>query len=60
MKPKFLIVLEEALSRGISYGVHRAYKYNDNPSTKDLETQIHQAVMNELYEWFYFEELNEK
>jgi hypothetical protein len=60
MKPKFVAVLDEALSRGINYGIHRAYKYNDNPSTQDLENQIHQAVMNEFYEWFDFEEFNEK
>jgi fido (protein-threonine AMPylation protein) len=60
MKPKFLAVLDEALSRGISYGIVRAHKYNDNPTDQDLEMHIHQQVMNEIYEWFDFEELNGK
>lgn len=60
MKPKFLTVLDEALSRGISYGIVRAYKHNDKPTNQDLEMHIHQQVMNELYEWFDFEELNAK
>lgn len=56
MKPKFYKVLDEAVSVGIAYGVSRAYKHTDTPKREDLEIQIHSAVMNEINEWFDFEE----
>jgi len=59
MKPKLEKILDEVISRGVSYGIHRAYKYSDNPTIEHLEIQLHQALTNEFYEWFNFEESNE-
>ena len=55
MNPKFYKVLEEAISVGIAYGVSRAHKHTDTPRREDLEIQIHNAVMNEISEWFDME-----
>ena len=58
MTPKFRRVLEEALDRGIAYGLRRAYKHrSDGPSEEVMAAvavAIHDAVDNELYEWFDF------
>ena len=32
MKPKFRVILEQALEEGIRRGYRRAYKHNENPS----------------------------
>ena len=52
MKPKTFPVLEMAVDDGVSYGVHRAYKYTDNPSHDEIIAQVTDAVMNSLCEWF--------
>ena len=58
MTPKFRRVLEEALDRGIAYGLRRAYKHrSDGPDEETMQAvkeAIHDAVDNELYEWFEF------
>jgi hypothetical protein len=32
MKPKFHVILEQAVEQGVSYGYRRAHKHVENPS----------------------------
>lgn len=52
MKPKFYRVLEMAIDSGVSLGLHRAYKHDDNPSEDTIREHISREVLNELHEWF--------
>lgn len=54
MKPRFLLILEQALESGIAIGYARAYKHNDDPSGEAIKRSIHDCVMVELAEWFDF------
>ena len=56
MKVKSRIVLENAIEQGISYGYSRAFKHNDHPTEDAIKESIHRAILNEIYEWFDFEE----
>jgi hypothetical protein len=52
MQPKFMPVLEMCVENGIALGLARAHKHNDNPNVDQIQDQILQAVMSEIYEWF--------
>jgi hypothetical protein len=52
MKPKTYPVLEMAVEDGVSYGVNRAYKYNDDPTREEIMAAVTDAVMNSICEWF--------
>jgi hypothetical protein len=43
-------IIEEAVERGVNYGMHRAYKHVDNPSEEAIKQAINDAVMNSLSE----------
>lgn len=49
-------LMYKAVEDGVSYGLHRAYKYSDNPSVEDMGETIRLAVMNSICEWFEFPE----
>lgn len=59
MKPKTYNLLDRCIEDGIDYGYTRAHKHNDTPDPIWIKEQIHQAVMNEISEWFDFEELKQ-
>lgn len=54
MKVNEYKVLTEAIERGISYGWNRAYKHTDNPTADAIKTQIEDAIMQEICEYFDF------
>ena len=56
MKAKECSLMERCVEDGIGIGFHRAYKHNDNPTKEQLMTHIYDEVMNEISEWFTFEE----
>jgi hypothetical protein len=56
MKPKFESVLLMCVEDGTEIGWNRAHKHNDNPSEHDVRHHIESAVMEQIYEWFDFEE----
>jgi len=56
MKPKELAVLEMCIENGIAYGMARAYKHTDEPTDDQIKFVLRDAIMHEIYEWFYFEE----
>lgn len=51
-------MLEQCIETGISLGYNRAFKYNDKPTKEEFEYEICKAIMNEIYEWFDFDEVN--
>ena len=56
MTPKFIQLLEQCITDGVILGHTRAYKHNDAPSKADINEAIVREVLNELHEWFDFEE----
>ena len=56
VKAKVYDLMSKAVEDGVSYGLHRAYKYSDNPSKEDVEETIRLAVMSSICEWFEFPE----
>jgi hypothetical protein len=52
MKPKFYPVLEMCIENGVSLGLRRAFKHDDNPSEEAIQAAVVTAVMNEIYDWF--------
>jgi hypothetical protein len=58
MKPKFLPLLERCIGNGIDLGYNRAHKHTDSPTQQQMGQAIYDAIMNEIFESFDFEELN--
>jgi len=56
MKPKFRVILEQAIEEGVRRGYHRAFKHVENPTEGAIIEQIEDAVMSSIYEYFDFEE----
>ena len=56
MKVKSLKVLERCIEDGVGYGWMRAYKHDDDPSSEYIQDQIALAIINEIHEWFEFEQ----
>ena len=44
------------IENGASYGVMRAFKHTETPDIDTIVEQVEQAVMNEICEWFDFED----
>ena len=57
MKIKEYNIMEMAVSAGVEYGYNRAHKHNDSPSEGEIKEHIIKAVMNDICEWFVFEEI---
>lgn len=55
MKAKEYDLLLRCVEDGVSYGFSRAHKHTDTPDPIQVQSQIIQAVMNEVCEWFKFE-----
>jgi hypothetical protein len=56
MKPDTYKVLQMAVDDGVAIGVRRAFKYTDAPSEDAMIEEIRREVMNQVCEWFKFEE----
>ena len=56
MKPKFHKILEMAVEHGVSYGYRRAHKHIENPTELMICDHIEQCVMEQIHEYFTFEE----
>jgi hypothetical protein len=59
MTPKFIQLLEKCITDGVILGHTRAYKHNDAPSKADINESIVREVLNEVHEWFDFDETKE-
>lgn len=56
MKPKTIPLLEQCVEVGTALGLRRAYKHSAKPTDEQIQAEICNAVMNEIYEWFDFPE----
>lgn len=59
LTPKFLPVLEMCIENGLRLGHRRAYKHSDNPDEEIIYSKQHDAIMEEIYQWFDVEIKNE-
>jgi hypothetical protein len=56
MKPKFMQLLERCIVNGVILGHNQAYKHNPTPERYEINQSICNEVMNEIHEWFDFDE----
>jgi len=56
MKPKFRVMLDQAISEGVLRGYRRAFKHNENPTEETIIETIEDCVMGSIYEYFDFPE----
>lgn len=56
MRPRTYRILELAVEDGVKYGWHRAHKHSENPSELDIASEIQNAVLNAISEWFVFDD----
>lgn len=56
MRPKFRIIITNAVESGVTLGYRRAFKHTDSPKEDHILQTIVTAVMNEIYENFTFED----
>ena len=56
MKPKVYSILSQAVEDGAKYGYRRAFKHCEAPTEEAICDSIHLAIMNEISQWFEFEE----
>jgi hypothetical protein len=56
MKPKFRVILEQAIEEGVRRGYARAHKHVEKPSEGSIIMNIEEHVMSAIYEYFTFEE----
>lgn len=54
MTPKLLPLLEMCIDTGAVRGVSRAFKHTDDPSREAIAQAVATAILNELHEWFDF------
>lgn len=52
MKPKFEAVLDMCLDNGLRRGYNRAFKHDDNPTEQVILENQHNAILDEIHEWF--------
>jgi hypothetical protein len=55
MKADAYKLLDECVDIGIIIGNNRAHKHENNPSMDTINHCIHTAVMQEICEWFNFD-----
>lgn len=56
MKPKFRVILDQAIDEGVVRGYQRAYKHNEAPTAETIIDTIEECVMASLCEYFTFDE----
>jgi hypothetical protein len=59
MRPKFRVILEQAIEEGVRRGYTRAFKHNDSPSEGAILESLEEHVMSSIYEYFTFDEEDE-
>jgi hypothetical protein len=56
MKVKVERVIEDCLNSGINLGWNKAHKHLDDPSEGLIKDAIHDCIMEQIYEYFSFDE----
>jgi hypothetical protein len=57
MKAKEYNLITQCVETGVMLGWNRAHKHTDTPDPDTIRSAIEQAVLNEICEWFDFEEV---
>jgi len=60
MKVRAYPVLCRAIEDGVTYGWRRAHKHVDAPDAQTIEEQIVTAVVNEICQYFDFDDTQEQ
>ena len=58
MKPNSYLIISECVERGVERGWSRAHKHKDNPSEDMIKEQMELNIMNEICEYFKFDEFD--
>ena len=58
MRVRTYEVLRRAIEDGVATGWRRAHKHTDEPTAEVVQDQIVTAILNEVCEWFAFDEEN--
>lgn len=56
MKPKFRVILDQAIEEGVLRGYRRAFKHIEDPTEESICQHIEEQVISSLYEYFTFED----
>jgi hypothetical protein len=56
MKPKFGVILDQAIEEGVKRGYRKAFKHIEDPTEESICQHIEEQVMSSLYEYFEFGE----
>lgn len=56
MKVKIHALLSECIERGILRGYQRSYKHTDSPNELSICENIHDAIMEDICEFFDFDD----
>lgn len=56
MKPKTYALIQQCVDAGVARGLYRAYKHQDNPDNEYITQTIQECVMQEICEWFSFDD----
>jgi hypothetical protein len=57
MKAKEYNLITQCVETGVMLGWNRAHKHDATPDPEAIRDAIEQAVLNEICEWFDFEEV---
>lgn len=55
MKPKIYEILMDCIDRGLEYGYNRAHKHTDSPDKNTIISEMSDAIVNNIFEYFNFE-----
>lgn len=58
MMTKDFKLLVRCVEEAVEYGYRRAHKHTDHPTAEGIKDAIESAVIDEICEWFYFEEFD--
>ena len=56
MKAKEYNLIVQCIENGVRTGWNRAHKHSDTPDADTIQQAIEDAVLNEICEWFDFED----
>lgn len=59
MKVNEYLVVSEAVEEGVNFGWMRAHKHIENPDEERIKSEIINAVMIQISEYFIFEDLKD-
>ena len=59
MKAKEYNLIAQCVETGVMLGWNRARKHTDDPDPQHIREQIERAVLNEICEWFDFEDVKD-